>query len=697
MNIIIGKINQLKNKKYFQQLLFFFVLMVVIVNFADYKIYEHVFWYKYNPNSAINLTNKLEYYTSANKQSFNTILAKDNKFTKNTSEQLFFPSKSDYTYVWIRVKLSDYKNFLSKHNSVLSLSYTFITGYRIFMPLVNKGYIEVTNTDLDHSQGLFPSIELPTNISSSQYIYISFMWPSASMNLNLWDYKAFSVSQNKLLIYLVFQLSVTISFALINIILYFITLEKNYLKLCLYLLTVFLCQFIYSGVSLILFNFRDLTLALIFNILAMLFSVIFIYSYLKLNKRNIMLTLALYFIIAASIAYCFAALLLPLSVISILLIYYTFIIFGFYSVSIFTCFIKRQHLSMYYTLGITFIVAALSLNMLSQIGVLPLSFFLRYICLFSSISLEGFLFTLSIMNQIQIDNKYTLQLKNKAYTDSLTKLKNRHYFNEVVSFQIADRHCDYAMMLFDLDFFKRVNDTYGHHIGDKVLVHTAELLTKNTRKSDTVFRWGGEEFLVILPDVDANNLKNIAENIRKIIELDDYDGIPNITVSIGATIRRDEETFDDWFKRTDQSVYMAKLFGRNRVELEFNLPIFIQWQSSFESGNEIIDMQHHNLLNQCNIMLQLLNEKEKNHEKINFLYKTMISDIEFHFNSEEEILASIHYPDLEAQKTAHKNLLATLKIGVAAITFEFLIKKIIGDIVFVHLSQEDSLYFKYFS
>ena len=676
--------------------MFFFVLLLIIANFAGYKIYEHIFWYQYNPNSTINLTNKLEYYTSANEQSFNTILAKDKKFTKNTSEQLSFPSESDYTYVWIRVKVSDYKNFLSNHNSVLALSYPHLIGYRIFMPLVNRGYIDITNTKSDYSQALYPSIKLPTNISSNQYIYITFKWPSQSMNLNLWDYEAFSISQNKLLIYLVLNLAVTISFVIINVILYFVTFEKNYLLHSLYLFAAFLSQYIYSGVNLILFNVRDLIWALEFDILAMLFGSIFIYSYLKLNKRNKIFTLSLYCIIVASIAYCFAVPLLPDIVNCNIQAYSSVIIFGFYFVAIFTCIIKRQHLSLYYIFGIVFTIVALTLNMLSQIAIIPMSFFFQYICLYSSISFEGILFTLSIMDQIRIDKNYELYLKNKAYTDSLTKLKNRHYFNEVVSFQIANRHCDYAMMLFDLDFFKRVNDTYGHDVGDKVLVHTAELLTKNTRKSDTVFRWGGEEFIVILPDVDADDLKNIAENLRKAIELDDYDGIPNITVSIGATIRRDEETFDDWFKRTDESIYMAKLLGRNRVELGFNSPIFIQWQSNFESGNEIIDMQHRNLLNLSNMMLQLLKEKEKNSEKINSLYNMMVKDIDYHFNSEEEILASIHYPDLQAQKTSHKRLLSGAKVSENALTFDFLVQNIIGAVILNHLTQEDSLFFKYF-
>ena len=676
--------------------MFFFVLLLIIANIAGYKIYEHIFWYQYNPNFTINLTNKLEYYTSANKQSFNTILAKDNEFKKNTSKQLFFPVESDHTYVWIRVNLSDYKNFLSNHNSVLALSCPHLMGYRIFMPSVNKGYVEMTNTKSNHSKALYPSIELPTNISSNKYIYITFMRPSVSMDLNLWDYEAFSISQNKLLIYLVFQLAVTISFALINFIFYFVTFEKNYIMHSFYLFTAFLAEFNYSGINLILFNVRDLIWSLEFTILSMLFSCIFIYSYLKLNKRNKIFTLSLYCIIVASIVYCFSALLFPAIVNPNIRICYTFIIFGFCFVAIFTCIIKRQHLSMYSILGFIFIGAALMLNILSQIAVLPFLFFFQYICFYSSIPIEGFIFTLSIMDQIRIDKDYELYLKNKAYTDSLTKLKNRHYFNEVVSFQIANRHCDYAMMLFDLDFFKRVNDTYGHDIGDKVLVHTAELLTKNTRKSDTVFRWGGEEFIVILPDVDADNLKNIAENLRKAIELDDYDGIPNITVSIGATIRRDEETFDDWFKRTDKSIYMAKLLGRNRVELGFNSPIFIQWQSSFESGNEIIDMQHKSLLNLSNMMLQLLKEKEKNSEKINFLYNIMVKDIEYHFNNEEEILASIHYPDLESEKTSHLRLLSGAKVSEDAITFDFLVQNIIGDVILNHLTQEDSLFFKYF-
>lgn len=165
------------------------------------------------------------------------------------------------------------------------------------------------------------------------------------------------------------------------------------------------------------------------------------------------------------------------------------------------------------------------------------------------------------------------ELKRRSTHDSLTGVLNRSAFDERIhtEFKSADRHDrPLSLLMLDVDFFKRVNDSFGHQTGDHVLQSVAEVLEKNTRPSDVVTRYGGEEFAIILPDADAGSALAMAERLRAAIEgtrIDcGDDGMVNLTVSIGCTTQRSHElTPEGLVKEADTALYMAKAAGRNRV------------------------------------------------------------------------------------------------------------------------------------
>lgn len=159
----------------------------------------------------------------------------------------------------------------------------------------------------------------------------------------------------------------------------------------------------------------------------------------------------------------------------------------------------------------------------------------------------------------------------RAATDVLTGLYNRRYFQEELSrdFAAARRHRrDLSVLMIDLDHFKSFNDTYGHHVGDAVLVAVAQVLQSAVRIADRVARYGGEEFIVNLPDTDLAGAKVVAERIRKgIQELKFEEGIRPITVSIGvSSIQAADERIAELIERADQALFAAKAKGRDRVE-----------------------------------------------------------------------------------------------------------------------------------
>ena len=163
------------------------------------------------------------------------------------------------------------------------------------------------------------------------------------------------------------------------------------------------------------------------------------------------------------------------------------------------------------------------------------------------------------------------ELKLLASTDSMTKLYNRRYFMEVSEHILnlkKRNNTDLAVMMLDIDYFKKINDTYGHQVGDDVIIAFSEILKESTRKSDIICRWGGEEFVILFPETNAEVLIKIAEKIRKIIankvlKIDNVNDI-GITVSIGVS-EVDDLSIKDSIIQADKALYEAKQSGRNKV------------------------------------------------------------------------------------------------------------------------------------
>jgi len=155
-----------------------------------------------------------------------------------------------------------------------------------------------------------------------------------------------------------------------------------------------------------------------------------------------------------------------------------------------------------------------------------------------------------------------------AATDSLTGLYNRMKFFELFVSEYAvmtQRHNNLSLLLMDLDRFKKVNDTYGHNMGDEVLKQISNLLLRELRSVDILCRWGGEEFVALLPAADIAEAHQIAEKIRQSICTLSIEGIPGVTASIGVTQIREGDELMVVIERADKALYMAKGAGRNCI------------------------------------------------------------------------------------------------------------------------------------
>ncbi len=166
------------------------------------------------------------------------------------------------------------------------------------------------------------------------------------------------------------------------------------------------------------------------------------------------------------------------------------------------------------------------------------------------------------------------QAISEALTDPLTGLKNRRAFDRVIESMIeqdATAKQRHALLMLDVDHFKKVNDTYGHVFGDKVLRSIAHVLQNTVKGADSVARFGGEEFAVLLPDTGVEGARVVAERIREAVENGRIRGhrqseqVGGITISIGVAGYRQGDTAESFIERADRALYQSKSDGRNRV------------------------------------------------------------------------------------------------------------------------------------
>jgi diguanylate cyclase (GGDEF)-like protein len=157
--------------------------------------------------------------------------------------------------------------------------------------------------------------------------------------------------------------------------------------------------------------------------------------------------------------------------------------------------------------------------------------------------------------------------KRHAYVDSLTGIANRHRIDEFLEIKLKDSkemHIPFSIIFFDIDHFKKVNDRFGHKIGDSVLIELAGLIDKYLSKRDLLGRWGGEEFIII-NDFSGNDAIKLAEQLRKNVEAHSFKGAGRLTASFGVTVSQESDSIDSLLSRVDEGLYNSKNLGRNKV------------------------------------------------------------------------------------------------------------------------------------
>ncbi|MDD5160583.1 MAG: sensor domain-containing diguanylate cyclase [Sulfuricurvum sp.] len=173
----------------------------------------------------------------------------------------------------------------------------------------------------------------------------------------------------------------------------------------------------------------------------------------------------------------------------------------------------------------------------------------------------------------KVDELYSMTntLEQKAYKDNLTGINNRENFEEIFGLEIGNANLNnqpLSLIIFDVDNFKLVNDTYGHQAGDILLKDLVSLIENNIKNGDIFARWGGEEFVILTPSTELNGAYNLAENLRKLVQSYVFRYVENnLTLSFGIAQLTKEDTKKTLFEKADTALYEAKKNGRNRTEI----------------------------------------------------------------------------------------------------------------------------------
>jgi two-component system cell cycle response regulator len=257
-----------------------------------------------------------------------------------------------------------------------------------------------------------------------------------------------------------------------------------------------------------------------------------------------------------------------------------------------TCFLYQPLNLMIQAIGIIVIITSLFLIPNRLIHLVLLSFVLVTLFMIGAISLSDrqnlnelvavgvFLVIMIVLNSIAFlqTNYYrrkqylvSMQLHQLSHTDSLTGIYNRQKFNESFEheFNRSQRYSSpFSLALFDIDHFKIINDTHGHPQGDRVLTQVAAVIQKSLRTTDIFARWGGEEFILLLPETKRSQAAEIANRLRQKVEKLNSASNFQVTCSIGVVESRSQDTIETLLQRVDDQLYTAKQKGRNQVAVD---------------------------------------------------------------------------------------------------------------------------------
>ncbi|WP_006747941.1 diguanylate cyclase [Thioalkalivibrio paradoxus] len=317
---------------------------------------------------------------------------------------------------------------------------------------------------------------------------------------------------------------------------------------------------------------------------------------------------------------------------------------------------------------------------------------------------------------VQMLEERLREMERLSTKDRLTNAWNRTHLERMVESETA-RAARYreslSQILLDVDHFKRINDGFGHAVGDLVLKELVSRVQDALRLTDSLYRWGGEEFVVLAPETDADGAAVVAERLREAVAAEPFPVVGTVTVSLGVAEYLPEASREDWFDRCDRAMYRAKSGGRDRVVVDPLRPesrpaagstprtrplVELAWDSDFASGHPVIDGEHRRLFDLANRVLAEALASHSEPDRLASAVSALVTEVERHFRHEEQILEQCAFPGLQGHRNAHRALLrrareveAAVRSGPVAVAT--LVEFLAQDLVLRHMLTADRQFF----
>jgi diguanylate cyclase (GGDEF)-like protein/hemerythrin-like metal-binding protein len=287
----------------------------------------------------------------------------------------------------------------------------------------------------------------------------------------------------------------------------------------------------------------------------------------------------------------------------------------------------------------------------------------------------------------------TTRLIDLSITDPLTQTYNRGYFDVKLAEELnrIERHASpLSIITFDLDLFKQVNDKHGHPVGDDVLKQLVSITKGIVRNTDLLFRIGGEEFVLMLPDTNGSGAFIVARKIQHALRQNVHPVAGTFTASFGVAQYHRGESLEDFYQRADHNLYTAKRSGRDLIICDdADILVPLEWDPQWESGHPRIDAQHKALVDLSNLILR------STPEELIPMTKRLTAMVSAHFADEEKVLTEIGFPDAAHHHAIHQNELAkaTLLLERADVSSKAVFLFVLNNVVFDHMLDDDEEYF----
>lgn len=528
--------------------------------------------------------------------SFSYIELENKKYTldeivKKSTQDLFLPlhkdrSKFGFTDNIFWVKVISKNSALKEKIQILELVYPTLDYIDIYELEGQKLVLKKALGDLRvYDQSNFmpnPIYEFVVPPEQEKVFFVQVM-STGTMNIgmsvqDLHVYNRYSSTQLK---WLSFYFGAVFIMLMYNFIIYLIIKNRSFLYYVLFHISYTVFALGLSGISFELFwpetpqiNRYVLPMAMA---LTGAFSLLFTIYFLDLKRMNNRLYTFLYALVPVS----FFIALLPFissyrvavqvsSLLSFIIVIILFIV-AFYLV-----FFKKNINALFYLIAWSFFLTGVAIAHLSNIGLLPSTMLTNFSSQIGSF-FELLLLSIGLAyyyNRLKDEHSKLSysndRLRELSHTDMLTGSYNRRYFYEnVKTFLPAaeDVNSDFFLLMLDLDYFKKVNDTYGHDIGDKVLVSFAEICKKMLRQNDVFARFGGEEFVLFLATADEQSAINIAKRINAAVRETTFDMAPELKVTVSIGISHNSFELEKLLEKADVALYRAKEIGRDTYVL----------------------------------------------------------------------------------------------------------------------------------